>query len=52
MVGDEPHAKQFDQRLVSVAPRERSAALPEYLLHKNDIDSALAAARASTQGRR
>jgi hypothetical protein len=52
MVGNEPHAKQFDERLVSTAPRERSAALPEYLLHKNDIDSALAAARASTQGRR
>jgi hypothetical protein len=52
MVGNEPHAKQFDARLVSVAPRERSAALPEYLLHKNDIDAALAAASASTQGRR
>jgi hypothetical protein len=52
MVGNEPHAKQFDARLVSVAPRERSAALPEYLLHKNDIDAALAAASASAQGRR
>jgi hypothetical protein len=42
MAGDEPHAKQFDARLLSAAPRERSAGLPEYLLHKNDIDSALA----------
>ncbi len=46
MVGNEPHARQFDVRLVSVEGRERSAALPEYLLHKNEIDSALAAARA------
>jgi hypothetical protein len=45
MVGNEPHARQFDVRLVSVAPRERSVGLPEYLLHKNDIDSALTAAR-------
>ena len=46
MVGNEPHARQFDVRLLSVAPREQGAALPEYLLHKNDIDQALAAARA------
>jgi hypothetical protein len=45
MVGNEPHARQFDARLLSVEPRERSAKLPEYLLHKNDIDVALAAAR-------
>lgn len=45
MVGNEPHARQFDVRLLSVEPRERSANLPEYLLHKNDIDLALAAAR-------
>jgi hypothetical protein len=45
MVGDEPHARQFDARLLSVAPRERSAARPEYLLHRNDIDIALAAAK-------
>lgn len=44
MVGNEPHARQFDVRLVSAAPRERAAALPEYLLHRNDIDLALAAA--------
>ena len=45
MVGNEPHARQFDVRLLSVEPRERSAGLPEYLLHKNDIDLALGAAR-------
>jgi uncharacterized membrane-anchored protein len=46
MVGNEPHARQFEVRLLSVEPRERSAALPEYLLHRNDIDTALASARA------
>jgi hypothetical protein len=46
MVGNEPHARQFDVRLLSVAPREQGAALPEYLLHRNDIDQALAAAKA------
>jgi hypothetical protein len=45
MVGNEPHARQFDVRLLSVAPREQTAALPEYLLHRNDIDQALAAAK-------
>ena len=45
MVGNEPHARQFDVRLLSVTPRERSIGLPEYLLHRNDIDSALGAAR-------
>jgi hypothetical protein len=45
MVGNEPHARQFDVRLVSVAPREQAAGLPEYLLHRNDIDVALAAAK-------
>ncbi len=46
MVGDELHARQFEARLLSVAPREQNAGLPEYLLHKNDIDAALAAAGA------
>jgi hypothetical protein len=45
MVGDEPHARQFERRLLSVEPRERSAQLPEYLAHKNDIEAALSAAR-------
>lgn len=46
MAGNEPHARQFDVRLVSVAPKERALGLPEYLLHRNDIDQALAAAKA------
>jgi hypothetical protein len=45
MVGNEPHAQQFDVRLLSVEPRERSAGLPEYLLHQNDISVALGAAK-------
>ena len=45
MAGNEPHAQQFDVRLRSVEARERSAALPEYLLHRNDIDAAVAALR-------
>ena len=45
MVGNEPHARQFDARLLSVEPRERSAGLPEYLLHRNDIDAELAVAK-------
>ncbi len=47
MVGNEPHARQFDVRLLSVEPRERSAGLPEYLLHKNDIDAAMELARST-----
>jgi hypothetical protein len=46
MVGNEPHARQFDARLLSVEPRERSAGLPEYLLHRNDIEAELAVAKA------
>jgi Double zinc ribbon len=45
MAGDETRARQLDTRLVSAEARERTAALPEYLLHKNDIDVAVAAAR-------
>jgi hypothetical protein len=45
MAGNEPHARQFDDRLLSVAARERAVALPEYLMHRNDIDSALTAAK-------
>jgi hypothetical protein len=46
MAGNESRARQLDVRLLAAAPRERPAGLPEYLLHKNDIDAALAAARA------
>ena len=42
---DETRARALDARLIAAAPTERSAALPEYLLHKNDIDTALAAVR-------
>jgi hypothetical protein len=42
LAGDEPRARQFDQRLAAAAPSERNAGLAEYLLHKRDIDSAMA----------
>jgi hypothetical protein len=45
--GDQPRASAFDARLVTAEPRERSAGLPEYLLHKNDIDAELAQVRAA-----
>jgi hypothetical protein len=44
---DEARARALDARLLAAEPAERSAALPEYLLHKNDIDAALAAARST-----
>lgn len=43
--GDQARATQLDQRLLAAEPKERSAGLPEYLLHRTDIDSALARAR-------
>jgi hypothetical protein len=46
---DEARARALDARLVAAEPAERSVALPEYLLHKNDIDSALAAVRSSAK---
>ena len=42
---NEARARALDARLVAAVPTERSVGLPEYLLHKNDIDSALAAVR-------
>ena len=42
---DEARAKAFDVRLLAAETKERAAALPEYLLHKPDIDSAIALAR-------
>jgi hypothetical protein len=47
--GDEPHARQFETRLLAVEARERAAALPEYLLHRTDIDAAIALARSSAK---
>ncbi len=44
---DASRARQLDARLLAAESGERAAALPEYLLHKNDIDVALAAARSS-----
>lgn len=42
MAGNEARARQFDQRFAAALPQERNAGLAEYLLHKNDIDSAAA----------
>jgi hypothetical protein len=33
--------------LIAAEPTERAAALPEYLLHKTDIDAAVSAARST-----
>lgn len=43
--GDRSRARALDARLVAAEPSEKGAGLPEYLLHKADIDSALAVAR-------
>ena len=40
-------AREFDARLLAAEPAERAAALPEYLLHKLDIDAAVSAARST-----
>lgn len=45
--GDLTRARQFDARLLAAEPKERTAGLPEYLLHKTDIDSAMAVAKSS-----
>ena len=45
--GSDARARAFDARLLAAEPAERAAALPEYLLHRNDIDTALAAARSA-----
>jgi hypothetical protein len=44
---NETRARALDARLLAAEPAERSAALPEYRLHKNDIDAALGAARST-----
>ena len=44
---DDARARALDARLLAAEPTERSVALPEYLLHKNDIDVAVAAARST-----
>ena len=47
MEKNEARARTFDVKLVAADPAERAAALPEYLLHKLDIDAAVAAARST-----
>ena len=49
MEGSDTRARALDARLLAAEPAERSAALPEYLLHRNDIDTALAAARSAAK---
>jgi hypothetical protein len=49
MEGSDARASALDARLVAAEPAERSAALPEYALHRNDIDRALASARAASK---
>ena len=44
--GHSAEAKRFDDRLIAAVPKEKTAGLPEYLLHKNDIDAELAVAGA------
>jgi hypothetical protein len=42
---NESRARELDKKLLAAATAERTAALPEYLSHKADIDAAIAAAR-------
>lgn len=42
---NQTRARDFLRRLVAAAPAERAKQRPEYLKHRNDIDSALAAAK-------
>jgi hypothetical protein len=49
MEGSAGRARALDARLLAAEPAERSAALPEYLLHRNDIDAALAAVRSAAK---
>jgi hypothetical protein len=44
--GDATRARALDARLLAAEPAEQRAGLPEYLLHRNDIDAMLAAAKA------
>ena len=43
--GDDPAARAFERRLLAAEQAERAKNLPEYVLHKADIDLALAEAR-------
>ena len=44
--GNESRARDADARLLAAEARERASGLQEYLSHKNDIDAAVASARA------
>jgi len=44
---NDARARTLDAKLVASDSAERAAALPEYLLHKLDIDAAVAAARST-----
>jgi hypothetical protein len=46
---DEAKAATIDGRLLAAEAKERAAALPEYLLHKQDIDAAVALARSKAR---
>lgn len=45
---NEARARELDAKLLAVESSERAAALPEYLLHKLDIDAAVNAARSTS----
>ena len=47
--GSPTRAREFDQKFLAAEQKERASGLGEYLLHKNDIDAALTAARASSK---
>jgi hypothetical protein len=47
--GSPTRAREFDVRLLAAEPKERASGLGEYLLHKNDIDAAITAARGSNK---
>ena len=47
MEKNESRARDADAKLLAAEPAERSAGLKEYLLHKNDIDAAIVAARST-----
>ena len=47
--GNTARARLFDARLVAAQAKELAAKLPEYSLHQNDIDVALAGARTTSR---
>ena len=49
MEGSDARARALDARLLRAEPAESSAALPEYELHRNDIETAVAAARSASK---